>query len=256
MKRTEQARYDMLKRVRDFGAAHQALFPESSAGGHAMAAIARVVAAIDTHAKERVLAAKEGRHTRRVARRALRTAMLDIVRTARAASLRAPGEENKFVMPSRGSTASLLTAARTFIDEGHRQIERLVPLGLAPTAFVDLGVLADTLEAEVAGRANGRTSVAHHQAGIGVALAEGIQAVRMLDAVVANVLKADPALYAGWERARRVVVGSSRRSADGEPPPASVTSDAPVVAMGAAPGAAAEEPADAAVPIAPERRVS
>jgi hypothetical protein len=54
--------------------------------------------------------------------------------------------------------------------------------------LVDLGMLVSALEAAVEGRANGRTGVAHRLAAIAKALAEGIQACLVLDAVVANLL--------------------------------------------------------------------
>jgi hypothetical protein len=49
-------------------------------------------------------------------------------------------------------------------------------------------MLVSALEAAVEGRANGRTGVAHRLAAIAKALAEGIQACLVLDAVVANLL--------------------------------------------------------------------
>ena len=49
MTKSQKARHEMFVRVRDFGAAHTQLFPESSTGGKSFQQVTAAVAAIDAH---------------------------------------------------------------------------------------------------------------------------------------------------------------------------------------------------------------
>lgn len=275
MKKQIRVRYEMLKRVVEFGTAHHELFPESSTAQQALADVTAAVAAIDAHATEKLLAAQEGQRAKIAARQALRAAMLDIARTARFARRTRRLGEHGFLMPRRESYDSLIRTARTFIEEGEANLDVLVQLGLAPTAFSDLRVLLETLEATLKGRTGGRRGVAESQAGILQALAQGTEAALVLDAVLTNALKDDPATFAGWIRSRRIVDGVSKHPHPADAaPPAPVAGTAPATDASApaadsphtdAPDAAPAEPADATpgagpaetpVPLDPLRRAS
>ena len=52
MTRQQRFKYEMFVRVRDFGAAHAALFPEASKGGQAFARVLAAVAALDEQQKQ------------------------------------------------------------------------------------------------------------------------------------------------------------------------------------------------------------
>ena len=65
MKKQQRFKYEMFVRVRDFGAAHAALFPEATTGGQAFARVLAATAAIEEHLKNPVLGKAEAGASRR-----------------------------------------------------------------------------------------------------------------------------------------------------------------------------------------------
>jgi hypothetical protein len=59
MTRQQRFKYEMFVRVRDFGVAHAALFPETSKGGPAFARVWAPAAAVDEHQKDHLLGQAE-----------------------------------------------------------------------------------------------------------------------------------------------------------------------------------------------------
>jgi hypothetical protein len=116
-------RYDMLKRVCDFGAGHADVFPASSLGGKMFARVAAAVAALDEHAAARVSTdgtVRDGARAKSAAREALRDALRAVGRHKRSQSTRLASARS-FVCGTRGPTRrsstphalSLRTRART-----------------------------------------------------------------------------------------------------------------------------------------------
>ena len=83
MTRQQRYRYEMFVRVRDFGAAHKELFPESSTGGQWFAEVSGAVAAIDGHLKNRIVAVADSRRVKSTTRAAVLDYMKTIALTAR-----------------------------------------------------------------------------------------------------------------------------------------------------------------------------
>lgn len=216
MTRDERYRWEMFVRVRDFGMAHHALFPESSIGGQAFAAVARAAAEVEKQTTDKVLAAAEGRREKAAARRALRDHMKTIAHTARGVARTLPGAGLTFAMPKRRSDASLLERARAFIREGEARHDRFVQHGLAPTFVTDLHSLVDTFERAAEVRRQGRRALAGAQAALTSALTAGTDAVRSLDVVVINTFRGDPGALAAWRVARRLQ-GVSRAASRSRP---------------------------------------
>src|SRR5687767_978245 len=110
MNSLDTRRYEMLVRVRDFGAANAHLFPASGLSGKAFVAVGEAVNALSTHAASQFSgrgAAREGTASKGVAREALRDDLDAIVRTAHALALDMPGVDDKFEMPRVNSDQAL-----------------------------------------------------------------------------------------------------------------------------------------------------
>jgi len=211
MTRKERTRYEALLRVRDFGAAHVELFPESSRGGQAFAEVGAAVEAFETSATSKIGAAKDGRREKAVARAAVKDAMRAIARTARSVRPRLSKGENKLLMPDNTSDAALLRAAEDFVKEGTKNAELLIALGLPSTFVADLVKAVDAFEKARTERHSGRRSVRGAQIEMTAALSRGAVALATLDAVVINLIGKDPGLSAAWDRDRRIVGDKARK---------------------------------------------
>lgn len=220
MKKTQRVRYEMFVRVRDFGAANGALFPESSAGGQSFVRVAAVVAAVDGHVASRVVARAEARKVKATARAAVLEKMRIMAATGRRAS-RQEAFAHAFRMPRRGADKVLVGTARAFAAEARKREAEFVRLGLPSTFISEFESLVDSIDQAV----NVRNSSSHlrrkHQAGIEAALKEGAAELAELDVVVPNVLRENPVLLAQWRRARHIA---------GMGAPAPVKVPAPVIA--------------------------
>lgn len=210
MKKTERVRYEMLLRVRDFGAAHKDLFPESTTDGQTFARVAKATAEIEAHTLAKSLAAKSGRKSKAAAREAVIVVMQELVRTARGLAVTAPGLEHALEMPQQTSDIAILDAARSFVRQAEPIKDELVALRLPPTRIEELRRAAEVFDEAIDGRRAGRTDLAAARGGITDALADGLSAVRLLDVIVPNVVKDDPVLTAAWKRVRKVIEGRSR----------------------------------------------
>lgn len=229
MNRYQRSKYEMFARVRDFGAANEALFPPSSPAGERFAQVAAVVAAIDNDLQTRDLARAESRRVKAATRAKVRQHMKTIAHTARRVNRTDPGV-NTLRMPSRHSTSAVLTRARVFAAEVRKRQAAFAAFGLSPDAISEFTTLVDQLEQAAAVRMNSRARRQEAQASVERALADGFTVILDLDAVVANALGHDPAKFAGWQAARRLA-GSASPGA----PAAPVEAEGTVAEPGAAP---------------------
>src|SRR5262245_21177602 len=117
MNELENKRYQMLTRVREFGAQHASAFPADSFGGQIVAEVGAVITARAGDATAQSVgrgAARERTVSKATARAATYDHLLAINVTARALALDPPGLETKFRMPRSGTDQALLTAGRAF----------------------------------------------------------------------------------------------------------------------------------------------
>lgn len=212
MTRREQVRYEMLLRVRDFGANHQDRFPGSSPGGQMFAALAGTVAEIDTHATNKLVTVREARRLKTDRRKLMLERMQAIARTSRAIRTES-GSRLRLEMPDRTSDIAIVRAARAFLQETEPYQDQLLPLGLPASSFTELRAAADAFEAAMTERRTGRSGVAGAQAGIKAGLALGADTARTLDIIIANTLGSDPVAVAAWNRDRRLVYGRRKTPA-------------------------------------------
>ena len=217
MNELENKRYQMLIRVREFGARHASDFPADSFGGQTFADVGAVITELAGYATTQSVgrgSARERTVSQATARAALYEHLLAINVTARALALDTPGLETKFRMPRNGTDQALITAGRAFAADA-------VPLAGAfqkhemPAHFIDeLNADIAALEETISGRARNRDSHVAATASLDATVDRGIKAVRRLNAMVRNKLRDDPAALAAWESASHV----ARRSRTVAPP--------------------------------------
>src|SRR5207253_1135141 len=113
----ETRRFEMFKRVRDFGTAHAADFPAQTLGNEMFTIVKNVVTELENqaaHQSSGLNTSLEGTATKAAIRAALFDDVAAINRTARSLAYEATGLDNKFRLPRKGRDQELLSAARAF----------------------------------------------------------------------------------------------------------------------------------------------
>jgi hypothetical protein len=241
----------MFVRVRDFGKAHQDLFPESTPGGQAFAAVATAVTHLSAHTVSKMSSSREGQRAKTKAREALLERLETIGRTARAIAEVTPGFDDPFRLPRRHSDEALLMAGRVFVQDAEACRSQFIGHRLPETFVTDLAQLVEAFEKAIHECEVGKSARAVAQAGISAAVLSGLAAVRQLDVIVPNELAGDPALFAGWERDRRVDYPNRAKRMALVPPPA--PADPPPTAL--APPATTPAATSSPKPVGPEKPV-
>jgi hypothetical protein len=203
MNRQQRYRYEMLGRIRDFGAAHKELFPDTSMGGQSFAAVAAALTTLDQHLSERVVARAEARRVKA----STRAGVLDYIKAIARTSRRVTKDETgatPFIIPAGRSAPAVISTARAFIAEAEKRQAEFVKRDLPATFLADFRALVGELEKAVATQLNSQTDRRQAQAGIKDALADATDAVRELDVVVPNALRLDPVRLAAYRGARRI----------------------------------------------------
>lgn len=211
MTKHQRYKHEMFVRVRDFGAARKALFPESSRSGKTFAKVAAAVVAIEEHRKQHVVATAEARRVKAATRAAVFDYMKAIALAARRVT-QPDVRENLFIVPRRRSLERELSTARAFIEEADKRQDEFLEFGLPPTFISELRTLVDNLQQAVDVRLGSRTERRGAGAGTRNVLAKGLDAIRDLDVLVAMATREDPTTFAAWSAARRIE-GQSRSSA-------------------------------------------
>lgn len=220
MDNTATRRYEMLKRVRDFGLAQSAAFPDGSFGRELFTTITQIVSKLDSQSANQSSGQGEAHsvtETKAAIRTNLREILRAISRTAQVIAFGTPGLENKFRSPQGSGDQTLLSAARAFAADA-------VPLKAAflkhemPADFIErLNQLINDFERVSTEKATAVTSHVTAKITIDEAIASGLQAVQTLDAVIRNKFNGDPATLANWTRASHVAYRKNNHQP--EPPP-------------------------------------
>jgi hypothetical protein len=204
MNRIEIRQYEMLVRVRDFGAARVDLFPTASLAGQQFAGVDAAVTQLREHAVSQMSSRPQRAGTQPTARRALLDALETISRTATAIKAADPAFDNKFHLPRRQPSQALLATGRSFAREAAPVAELFVAHEMPKTFIADLNGLVEALEMAMRAREarkDARTAARVH---FKTTLASGLAAVHQLDVLIPNRLKDDPVTLAVWERDRRI----------------------------------------------------
>jgi hypothetical protein len=203
----EIRRYEMLRRVRDFGAARHERFVSTPLAVRTFALVADAVSAVEDAASTQLRASRHGReHTivKAAARRNLMNQLHAIRRTARALAIDAPQLRGTFQMPIAPRDLTLVAVARAIAAHAAPLEREFIAHALPETFILDLNRLIDDFEHAIGRRHLLGGNGTQARVGIEVAVAHGFLAVRRLDAIVRNHLQGDAQAFAAWRRARFV----------------------------------------------------
>jgi hypothetical protein len=220
MNQMEIKRYNMLLRVRDFGASQAATFPAASFGGQLFSAVNSAISELTTHAAAQTSgAARQSISSKAVARANLFDNLEAITRTAKAMALDTPGLEDKFRLPRRASDAVLLNSARAFLADAQPLKAEFLKYALAEDFLEDLQFDIDAFEAAIRVKNTTSASRISATASIEEALSKGLKAVQQLQAVVRNKFGNDPAKLVAWASSSHVERSGGSGKSKIEPPP-------------------------------------
>ncbi len=253
MRTKETRQYEMFVRVRDFREAHRDLFPKKREGGQAFATVAAAVTQLTAYDDSKSKTSEEGKEAKAIARQALFDEIKSISRTAHVIARKSPGFGDLFKMPksSRPTDQAVLGAGRVFADNAKSVRDRFLAHGMPETFVADLKRLVEMFGEAIRERQTGkeRQAVAHR--GLATALASGLDAVRALDIIVANVVRDDADALAAWEHDRKVEIPRRSKGRTAAPASTSVvpatstavsTPSAPAATPGASQGQTRSDP--------------
>lgn len=203
----ERSCNEMLRRVADFGAAHEADFPAGSLGKELFALVGAAIADFNKHSAAQSSGASDARRgtaNKADARNALRDALERISRTARAMAFEIDGLEEKFRLPRYLNDQKLLETARAFATDAVAYQDSFKRHELPATFLEDLAEDIADFEAASQSQNAGMENQVAASAAVDATREQGMSAVRRLDAVMRNKYAGDPATLAAWERARHI----------------------------------------------------
>jgi lambda repressor-like predicted transcriptional regulator len=239
MHHNDRRRYEMLVRVRDFGATYGHLFPESTLAPQAFAAVTTAVDDMETADVAETTASVSVRATRKQdARRALQERLLLIVKTAQVLPGTEPAFKAHFRVPASRNDQQLLTTARQCGQRAAPVTEQFVAHGMSPTFLSDLDALIERFEEALRDRGMSRDQLVEARGRSRQALANALQAIGQLDVMVANHLAADPIVREVWKRSRRVAYPAKARRASATDPGGAAAASGPEPAVPPAPAPA------------------
>jgi hypothetical protein len=209
----------MLARVRDFGATHGALFPESSQARQAFTVVNAAVDELEQRDVAETSASLAARATRKQqARAALRERLLLLGRTAKVL----PGADvaftAQFTLPESGNDALLLTVARRCVQRAGEVAAQFTTYGMPESFLHDTTELIRRFEAALRDRGMSRDQFIAARTGIKQALASALKAVAELDVIVANHFAGNAVVSEVWRQSRRIAAPPKpRRPSPAEP---------------------------------------
>lgn len=217
----EKRRYEMLVRVRNFGAAHRQLFPDTSSASAAFAAIAAELPQLEAlDVAERVASHSARAARKKQARKQLMECLTRAKNTARALVKTIPELAAHVDLPAKLDDRLLMTMARQFETAITPHAEAFAAHGIA---IAQLGGLIAPFETAISERRQRRGEKAEARARIIPSMARAIEALDMLDLTVPNHLAGDPVMLNAWRRDRHVKPRRSRAVAEAETPAAEGT---------------------------------
>jgi len=237
----DRQRFNMLTRVRAFGATHGQLFPEHSTAHQAITVIAAEVSRLEALDVAERSASQSARAARKAAaHKALTDTLIRAGSTARVVAKTNPAFDAHVELPLPNEPVGLLTLARQFAAAG------------APyaAAFAAHGIPLSEVEARIAAfeqaqheRGMLRDERVKVRAEITAAFARAMDAVATLQVNVDNTLANDPVALAVWKQDRRLTgTTRSRSTVTTSPnsttvPPVEPTSPAPATSVNSTPPA-------------------
>ncbi len=208
-------RYEMLRRVRDFGATHATDFPTDTLGSALFAAVGTTITEIEQAAATQASkgsSAKQETESKSLAREALLEEMEAIGLTARALALKNPGLENKFRVPRTASDSDLLNAARAFLTDATPLSAEFIRHEMPADFLDDLREAITAFEHAITARNQNREGRISATASLDAIIDAGFKQVKQLNAVVRNKYRNDSAMLAAWTSASHVERHAGKKS--------------------------------------------
>lgn len=218
----EKRTLDMFKRVRNFDAAHNNLFPAGTLARELFDAVGGIVNDLEGHAAAEDAGrgtARQGTAGKAVARAAILEGLAILRRTSRTMSSVAPGLEEKFRLPHKGDDQELLNVARAALTEAEQYKAEFLRREVQERVFQDLRANIAAFEAALANQNTGKEESLTAGASIDAAIDRGMDAIRQLDPIVRNKLQNNPATLAAWLSAKRIERAPRRSKPDTPPAP-------------------------------------
>ena len=212
-------KYQMLSRVRDFGATHPELFPTGSASARLLAGIGSIVDALSAISVAHVQGggtAREASRSKAAFREAVRDAVETVARIARSMEAETPGFSNRFRVPASKRDQALLDAAKAFLADSQPLRPRFAEWELGEEFWAQMGQEVAAFESSMLHQERGVTSRKAAGQALDERAAEGLRLVRRISPLVHKKVKHDPLLLAAWESSVRVR-GVSRVPLEEEP---------------------------------------
>ncbi len=202
MTQGDKCRLDMLIRVRNFGASHGHLFPDTSRAHAAFTIIGTEVDRLEAlHVTVRSAKQAAGASRKQAARRALAGTLTRAGSTARVLARTTPALDVQVGMPLPSGDLPLLNAARHFLAGAAPFAEAFAADGI-PIAQVEDRIAR--FEQALHERETGLDARVQARTEIEASFARAMAAVAVLDVNVANGL-ADPPARAVWKHHRRLM---------------------------------------------------
>ena len=198
--------YEMLARVKDYGASRTTDFPANSPGGQLFAELAATVpelshlATLQTGAIGEALVSSATKARLRVS---VRADLRFYCRTARVITAGNPDLAKKFRLPKAGDQ-NLLSAARAFLADAEPLAAEFPKHEVPAEALAKFRADIDEFEAAMSDRNQKTESRVRATARVKALLSRGKKVVLKLDVIVRNKYRNDKPNVASWESARHV----------------------------------------------------
>jgi len=215
-------KYQMLTRVRDFGATHPELFPAGGASARLLAAIGSAVDALSAISVAQVQGsgtAEEASRGKAALRAKVREAVNTVAKIARSMDAETPGLSSKFRPPATRREQALLDAAKAFLAEAEPLRPRFEEWELGGEFWTQTAGDVAAFEASMLHRERGVSSRKAATQALDERVAEGLRLVRRISPLVEKKVKHDALLLAAWENAAKVRNLSRGQRPEGEEEP-------------------------------------
>lgn len=210
----ERNRYNMFIKVKQFGADNAADFPAGSVGKIQFTDISNVITKLDELSTKQAEGFGEARLSyvgKDTARENLRETVAYISRTAKALEYEFAGISEQFRLPRGSSDQKLVATAKSFITAAHSHKADFIRYGL-PADFIDeLNDDIAAFEATLNAPSSARGTHVEATAEIGETIRKGMNAVRILDAVIKNIYRSNVGKLAAWTTASNIEAASVRK---------------------------------------------
>jgi hypothetical protein len=201
----ERRRYNMLVRVRDFGAENITDFPSDTIGNTNFGIVNTVVDELETQSATQTSGiTKQHTSSKASIRSELRQNLRAINITAQSMSVDNPSLIEIFRMPRIDNDQQLLAKARSFVTEANLLKNQFVAFGMSDNFINDLEADITSFEQVMTEQGTSIDTRVGATAAIDDAIDRGLKAVKRLNAVVRNKYANNPAKFAAWISASHV----------------------------------------------------